>query len=108
MTRAKRTDANQKKIVGTLRKCGATVGLLHMVGGGMPDAVVGYFGVNELVEIKDGSKPLSAQKLTTAQIEFHQMWKGKITILRNEDDCIALINKMRVKGARWAVYAVKK
>lgn len=71
-------DANHNDIVLLLRQIpGVTVFDFADVGSGMTDIIIGYKGVNYLVEIKDGRKVKSAQKLTPAQIEFHRDWKGQ-------------------------------
>jgi Holliday junction resolvase len=64
MRKASAVDANQSELVDALRKFGATVTPTHATGAGFPDLVVGYQGVNYLLEIKDGAKPASARKLT--------------------------------------------
>jgi len=62
--RANRKDDNQDEIVGALWDIGASVQRLQSVKGGCPDLLVGYHGVNYLLEVKDGSKPPSRRKLT--------------------------------------------
>lgn len=74
--KAARTDSNQKDIVAALRKCGAKVYVSSSFGKGFPDLIVGYQGVLCLLEIKDGDKPPSAQKLTKDQVAFHAEWTG--------------------------------
>ena len=64
MRRAAAVDANQSEIVAALRKAGVTVTPLHQVGGGCPDLLCGFRGVNTLLEVKDHAKPPSARKLT--------------------------------------------
>ena len=54
-----RTDSNQTEIAQTFRDMGATVAFTHTIGGGFPDLVIGFRGVNLLIEIKDGAKPPS-------------------------------------------------
>jgi hypothetical protein len=61
-----------------LRDAGFTVQPLHMVGSGCPDLIVGGSGVNVLLELKDGSKPPSARKLTPDEAEWHRDWKGQV------------------------------
>lgn len=74
--KAAKVDANQKDIVAALRKCGAKVYVASSFGKGFPDLVVGYQGRFVLLEVKDGSKPPSAQKLTKDQEKFHTEWTG--------------------------------
>ncbi len=76
MRRAARTDDNQAGIVSALRKCGATVQSLAAVGAGVPDLLVGFRGWTLLLEVKDGSKPPSARKLTPDQERWHGGWRG--------------------------------
>ena len=74
--KAAKVDANQKDIVAALRKCGARVYVASSFGKGFPDLIVGYQGRFVLLEIKDGAKPPSAQKLTKDQEKFHAEWTG--------------------------------
>lgn len=76
MRRAAKTDANQDSVVSALRAAGATVQSLAAVGKGVPDLLVGYKGQTLLMEVKDGRKPPSAQKLTEDQLTWHGNWKG--------------------------------
>lgn len=73
---AAKVDANQKDIVAALRNRGANVYISSSFGKGFPDLIVGYQGVLCLLEIKDGDKPPSAQKLTKDQEKFHADWTG--------------------------------
>ena len=74
--RAARIDANQVAIVSALRAAGAVVQSLAGVGKGVPDLLVGVPGTKRLAlfEVKDGEKVKSAQKLTPAQIDWHERW----------------------------------
>lgn len=90
--RAARIDKNQPSIVAALRKLGATVLHLHTLGGGAPDLAVGYRGRNALIEIKDGDKPPSAQKLTPDEVEFHRDWRGQVAIIRCEAEVVEFLN----------------
>lgn len=76
MRRAAKIDANQPEIVKVLRQMGCTVQPLHTVGDGCPDLLVGAFGVTLLMEVKDGSKPPSARRLTPDQEIWHRAWTG--------------------------------
>ncbi len=76
MRRAAKVDANHTQVVEALRAAGAVVYSLAAVGNGMPDLMVLHAGRTLLMEIKDGSKVKSAQKLTPDQVKFHQTWIG--------------------------------
>ena len=98
VTYARRVDDNQTEIVKTFRDLGASVFILSNVGRGCPDLLVGVYGITTIVEIKDGTKPLSAQKLTYDEQEFFNKWKGDAHIVRSVDDCLLLIAAMRKKA----------
>lgn len=91
--RAKRTDANQEAIVKALRKMGCSVAITSMVGNGFTDLVCGYRGRNFLLEVKDGSKLLSAQRLTNAENLFHLTWRGQIAVITSLQNAIDIITK---------------
>lgn len=92
--RAAKIDANQNEIVKALRQIGCSVQSLASVGKGVPDLLVGFRCVNFLIEVKDGSKPKSAQKLTPDQIEWHGNWQGKVFVINSIDQAIDLISKL--------------
>ena len=94
MRRAARVDDNQKEVVAAFRRCGASVQHLHMVGDGCPDILVGYRGCNALVEIKDGSKPPSAQVLTEDEARFFEEWRGFCCVVDSLDDVVGLLEQM--------------
>jgi len=89
--RAAKIDANQPEIVQALRKAGASVQSLHTVGGGVPDLLCSLPGVSFLVEVKDGAKPPSAQKLTPDQEKWHAAWKGPVFIVRDVAQALHLV-----------------
>lgn len=90
MRRASKIDVNQPEIVEALRGAGCSVTLLHAVGEGCPDILVGVNGVNVLMEIKHGKNGL-----TEPQIRWHGAWTGTVYIVRSIDDALAIINKIR-------------
>jgi hypothetical protein len=96
----RRVDDNQKAIVNVLRGLGASVQILSEVGRGCPDILVGIFGQNILVELKDGSKPPSAQKLTRYEQIFFDAWKGQVCIINSEQEAIDLITKLRFSDGK--------
>lgn len=96
--RAAKVDDNQREIVSALRGVGATVCHLHTVGMGCPDLLVGWRGVNYLLECKDGKKPPSQQKLTPMQDEWHSGWKGSAFIVNSPEAALAAIGAIPLKG----------
>ena len=85
-----RVDDNQPEIVKAFRSLGWIVAHTHMVGSGFPDLVCSKGGITLLVEIKDGSKPPSARKLTIKEQEFHSTWQGHLAIIESVDDVFAI------------------
>lgn len=92
---ARRIDSNQNEIVRLFRKLGAKVQILSHVGRGCPDLLIMYNKKLHLVEVKDGSKPLSAQKLTDDEQKFISIWSDVVTIVRCQEDAILLLRSMR-------------
>ena len=81
MRRAANLDSNHRAIVLALQAIGATVQSLASMGGGVPDLLVGYHGLNVLLEVKDGDKPPSARELTGAELGFHRTWGGQVALV---------------------------
>ena len=95
--RIRRVDHNQTKIVSKLRRMGAKVAILSSLGNGIPDLLISFpftNGWTALIEIKDGSKPASQQKLTPDEQAFHSSWPGNLYIIRSEKDVDELIKKI--------------
>ena len=95
---AAKVDSNQAEIVKALRQMGCTVECLHAVGSGVPDLLVGLNGMNLLLEVKDGSKARSQQKLTIDQILWHDEWGGQVQIVKSVEHAVRIVNHYR----RWA------
>lgn len=88
MRTAARIDSNQNEIVSHLREHGASVQIVSMVGKGCPDIFVGYtnaFGLQRTVamEIKDGTKPPSQQRLTPDEETWFERWKGECFVVNS-------------------------
>lgn len=83
-----RTDSNQAAIVAALRGVGARVALTHVVGYGFPDLLVGFRGINYLLEIKniDGRN-----RLTPAEVIWLEHWRGQVAIVRSPDEALRVI-----------------
>jgi hypothetical protein len=96
MRRAGRTDANQEEVVKALRQSAIAVKVLSSVGGGMPDLLCGFRGVNVLLEVKDGNKTPSERKLTADEAEFHSTWAGQVAVVNSGEE--AVLEVLRVVG----------
>ena len=86
-----KVDANHTQVVSALRAAGASVQSLAAVGKGVPDLLVSFNGVNLLMEVKDGNKPKSAQKLTEDQIKWHGAWQGPVCIVDGPGAALRMI-----------------
>jgi hypothetical protein len=91
MRRAAKVDANQPAIIFALRSIGARVMPTHAVGQGFPDLVVSFRGRNILIEIKDGSKPPSARRLTPDQKIFHEGWDGELYVVESAEEAVRVL-----------------
>lgn len=88
---ASKIDKNQPDIVKEFRRLGASVTPTHNAGHGFPDLVVGFGGVNYLVEVKDPAQPPSKRKLTPHQVKWHGEWLGVAHIVHTNDDVRELL-----------------
>jgi hypothetical protein len=91
MTYARKVDANQADITAQLRRVGASVQPIHTLGKGVPDLLVGYRGQNFILEVKDGAKSASRQKLTPDEAQWHAMWRGQVLIVCSTSEALAAI-----------------
>ena len=99
MRRAAKVDANHSAIVAELRRQGASVQSLAMVGDGCPDLLVGYGGVNALMEIKDEDQPASKRRLNYQQALWHAYWKGPVLLVESPEDAIQKLGEL--VGEHW-------
>lgn len=93
MRTAARIDSNQPEIVAALRKKGAVCILTHQIKNAF-DMVVCFDGKIHLVEIKDGSKPVSARKLTKGELQCKSMVEGvgcSYNVITSVDEALNLI-----------------
>jgi hypothetical protein len=90
--RAAKVDANHAEVVAALRAIGASVADTSRAGQGYPDITVGFRGRNWMIEIKDGSKPPSARKLTPAQLEFVAAWRGQYAVVTSAQQAIDIVS----------------
>jgi len=94
--RAAKIDANQNEIVNALRKAGCSVQILSSVGKGTPDLICGHAGVNYFLEVKDGNKPKSAQKLTPDQVEWHSNWLGQVDVVNSVEQAFQVVGLISI------------
>lgn len=94
MVYAKRIDNTQTIIVKTLRNLGMTVFITSSVGFGYPDLTCSYKNKTYLVEVKDGNKPPSQQKLTELEKKFHDTWQDKVYIINSVDSAIQFFREV--------------
>lgn len=96
MRRAAQVDANQAEIVAALRRAGATVEQLHMVGAGCPDLLVGFRRQNFLLELKvpKAQRPRCRgrrSQLNARQGLWHGGWRGQVAVVTSAAEAIAAI-----------------
>lgn len=95
-TRAK-VDTNQREIVAALRSAGASVLHTHQLGHGAPDIIAGKLRpcpacghtepYNYLMELKSSAK----ERLTVAEVEFSESWRGQVAIARSIDEALRIV-----------------
>lgn len=91
MRRAAKVDTNHAAIVETLRKAGCSVQSLAAVGQGCPDLLVGRLGRQYLLEVKDGARIPSQRRLTPAQEEWHQRWRGSVSTVHSPREALQAV-----------------
>lgn len=94
--RASRTDANQRRIVQALRKAGAAVTPLHMVGRGVADLLCSFRGHWLMIEVKTDSGTL-----TKDQIAWQASQRAPVRIVRNEEEAVAVLTKSATTDTKW-------
>lgn len=91
MRRAAKIDRNQPEIVEVLRKVGASVQPIHVIGKGCPDILVGFRGVNYVFEIKDGALFPSERKLTSDEEDWFKKWNGDVRVVETVEDVLVAL-----------------
>lgn len=92
--KARKIDANQRRVVKELRQMGCSVAILSAVGDGCPDILVGYRGTNVLMELKDGDKSPSRRQLTPDQKEFHDTWHGPLYVVESPAQAVDIMSRV--------------
>jgi hypothetical protein len=91
MRQRAKIDENQPDIVKALQQIGCSVQSLAACGNGVPDLLVGYRGVNILLEVKDGAKTASRKKLTPDQLIWHALWSGQVAVVSTVDEAVSMV-----------------
>lgn len=87
--RAHKVDANQLNIIHWLQYIGATVLDLSFVGAGCPDLLVGWHGVNYLIEVKNLEG--RGMRFTEAEDKFMENWRGQKAVVTGIEEVEALL-----------------
>ena len=85
MRKRGKIDSNHSEIVQALRQIGATVQSLASVGNGCPDLLVGFRGINVLLEIKSGRR----YGFTDAETKWNNAWRGLCCVACTKEQAIA-------------------
>lgn len=88
MRKFAKKDSNQRDVELALKRVGASVQDLSIVGGGCVDLLVGYRGMSYCLEVKDGAKPPSARKLTDDEFLWHVKWNGHKAVVCSAADAL--------------------
>jgi hypothetical protein len=92
-------DGNHHAIADALRGVGCTVVSLASLANGAPDLLVGLRGNTVLLEVKDGSKPPSARRLTPLEKAFFARWRGgDLFVVDSVDEAIERVYQSCVDG----------
>ncbi len=87
--RAAKVDANQPEIVKALRKAGWYVLIISQLKN-CCDIIISKNGRTVAIEIKDGKKAKSAQKLSDGELKFKDEWQGEYQIITSIEEALAL------------------
>jgi len=90
--RAARVDANQAEIVKEFRRFGWYVLIISQLKN-CCDIIVSKNYRTIAIEIKDGSKPKSAQKLSEGELKFKDEWKGEYRLVNCIEDVLRINNE---------------
>lgn len=103
MRRAAHVDANQGSIVEALRAVGCKVLSLAAIGKGVPDLLVRRpFGLGlVLLEVKNGKRPPSRQRLRPGQRVFAAEWGEVVRTVKNVHEALEAVGvKVDIEALR--------
>jgi hypothetical protein len=99
--RAARQDSNHGDVLAALVGAGAVCTNTHMVGNGFPDICVGFKDTHGkariiLIEVKDGSKVPSKQRLTEDEQKWWNHWPGDAYVVTSAREAVELVFDLRL------------
>jgi Holliday junction resolvase len=83
---AAKRDNMEAEITSALLASGCTVQQISIKG--VPDLLVGFNGMNFLLEVKSAKGTL-----TPDQVEFFEMWEGQVTLVRTIEEALEVIGR---------------
>lgn len=92
--RAAKTDDNQKEVVRLFRKLGWYVLIVSQLKN-CCDIIVSKNGYTYAIEIKDGTKPPSARKLSSGEQKFKDEWQGEWRLVESNHDVLNLNEEIK-------------
>ena len=93
---SKRVDANQATLVREFQAHGASVLLMHSLGGGAPDLAVGVGGRNHFVEVKNKDTSYGRAGLSESQRKWNRRWNGEpMEPCASVEDALRLLENWR-------------
>ena len=104
--RQSKRDANHMDIVRHARSLGMSVLETHAIAGvgrgkqaGALDLLIGHMGIDQRVEIKDGSKTPSERRLTDAESETFYTWKGRRPVIIESIDDVNTLHDILTRAS---------
>lgn len=94
-----KVDRNQPEIVKAFRSFGWAVLIISQLKN-CADIIVSKDGRTIVIEIKDGEKPKSQQKLTEGELKFMDQWQGEYRIITCIDDVVSICDE---RGSRVSI-----
>lgn len=94
--RAAKVDANQKEIVKEFRRLGWYALIISQLKN-CCDIIVSKAGQTIAIEIKDGEKPASQQRLSEGEQKFRSEWLGDYELVKSIDDVKIIDGKNLLK-----------
>ena len=98
MRRAAHVDDNQPAIVLALQQAGYSTQSLAPVGLGCPDLIVGFAGVNILIEVKNRDALNGTVKrgrgLNDEQLGWHARWRGQVSVVHTPEEALEVCSRI--------------